>query len=265
MADFTKRFRRDHGAATNAPDQSGGDVAVDERSGQPLPPAPPPQGEPVASPSAATRSDDTTASPPPVRDDRREAVRDDRPARATAAASARDAYGGINWGSAFFGWLVAVGIGALLTALLAGAGTALGLTDAATSGAARSAETIGLGGGILLLAVSLVAYYSGGYVAGRMSRFDGARQGLGVWLLGLIFTVAIAAAGWIFGDKYNVLDRLDLPRIPANASDLTTGGLIVLGAIALGTLLAAIVGGTVGRRYHDKVDRAEFATDGRRR
>ena len=30
----------------------------------------------------------------------------------------RDKFGGINWGAAFFGWLVAVGIGALLTALL---------------------------------------------------------------------------------------------------------------------------------------------------
>jgi hypothetical protein len=91
-----------------------------------------------------------------------------------------------------------------------------------------------------------------------MSRFDGARQGFGVWIFGLIVTVAIAAAGWILGDEYNLLEQLNLPRIPIDAGDLTTGGAIVLAAILLGTLLAAITGGKVGQRYHNKVDRVGF-------
>ena len=173
-------------------------------------------------------------------------------------ARQRDEFGGFNWGSAFFGWLVAVGLGALLTAILAAAGTAIGLTSVGEGDAKANADTIGIGGGILLLIVSMIAYYAGGYVAGRMSRFDGARQGFGVWIFGLIVTVAIAAAGWILGDKYNVLDQLNLPRIPVSAGDLTTGGLIALAAILLGTLLAAILGGKVGQRYHNKVDRAGF-------
>ena len=45
-------------------------------------------------------------------------------------ARQREEYGGINWGAAFFGWLVAVGLGALLVGLLAAAGAAVGLTDA---------------------------------------------------------------------------------------------------------------------------------------
>jgi len=173
-------------------------------------------------------------------------------------ARQRDEFGGFNLGSAFFGWLVAIGIGVLLTAILAAAGTAIGLTSVGESDAEANADTIGIGGGILLLLVSMIAYYAGGYVAGRMSRFDGARQGFGVWVFGLIVTVAIAAAGWILGNEYNVLDQLNLPRIPVNAGDLTTGGLIALGAILLGTLIAAILGGKVGQRYHNKVDRAGF-------
>ena len=51
----------------------------------------------------------------------------------------------------------------------------------------------------------LVAYYFGGYVAGRMARFNGPRQGLGVWLIGLVVTVALAVAGALFGAEYNVL------------------------------------------------------------
>jgi hypothetical protein len=36
-----------------------------------------------------------------------------------ARARQREEFGGINWGAAFFGWLVAVGLGSLLVAILA--------------------------------------------------------------------------------------------------------------------------------------------------
>src|SRR3954463_6724260 len=98
----------------------------------------------------------------------------------TARARQRAEYGGINWGAAFFGWLVAVGLGSILLAIVAAAGAAVGLTsNASTSDATANADTIGLGGAIALLVVLMIAYYCGGYVAGRMSRFDGARQGAG--------------------------------------------------------------------------------------
>ncbi|MEA2387429.1 MAG: hypothetical protein QOG41_202, partial [Thermoleophilaceae bacterium] len=98
-----------------------------------------------------------------------------------------------------------------------------------------------------------------GYVAGRMSRFDGGRQGFGAWLIGLVVTVLIGAAGAIFGSEYNVLQKLDLPRIPVDEGSLATGGAIALGAVLLGTLIAAILGGKAGQRYHRRVDRAGVA------
>jgi hypothetical protein len=165
----------------------------------------------------------------------------------------RDEFGGFNWGAAFFGWLVAVGMGVLLTALVGAAGTAIGFTSGANTG---DAATIGIVGGALLIAVAALAYYCGGYVAGRMSRFDGARQGFGVWAFGLLMTLLIAAAGAIFGNEYNLLEQLNLPRIPVSISDLTTGGVIALAAIAIASLIGAIVGGKVGERYHRRVDRA---------
>src|SRR3712207_3235587 len=131
-------------------------------------------------------------NPPPVRDEgttdrARDHVRGDHdhdgvrdrhehgaPAARDVRHRQRDAFGGFNWGSAFFGWLVAVGLGALLTALVSAAGAAIGLTSTSESGAQDNAETIGIVGGVLLLIVSMIAYYCGGYVAGRMSRFDGA-------------------------------------------------------------------------------------------
>jgi hypothetical protein len=169
----------------------------------------------------------------------------------------RDEFGGLHWGSAFFGWLVAVGIAALLTAILSAAGAAVGLTQgASTQDATTNADTIGIVGGIVLLAILLVAYYAGGYVAGRMSRFSGSKQGLGVWIIALVVTVILAVAGAVLGAEYNVLSQLNLPRIPIDEGDLTAGGLIALAAIVLGTLLAAVAGGKAGTHYHRKVDRA---------
>ncbi len=177
----------------------------------------------------------------------------------TARARQREEYGGINWGAAFFGWLVAVGLGSLLVAILAAAGTAVGLTQNVTeSDATANAETIGVGGAIAVLVVLMIAYYCGGYVAGRMSRFDGARQGFGAWLFGIAVAIVLALAAVILGSEYNVLEQLNLPSLPVGDATLTTGGAIALAAVVLGSLLAAIVGGKAGERYHHKVDRVGF-------
>jgi MFS family permease len=168
----------------------------------------------------------------------------------------RDEFGGLQWGSGFFGWLVAVGIATLLTALLSAAGAAVGLTEVSSQEASESANTVGIIGGVLLLVILLVAYYAGGYVAGRMARFAGPRQGLAVWIIGLVVTLVLAAAGALLGAEYNVLGQLNLPRIPVDEGALTTGGLIALAAIVVGTLLAAIAGGKAGTRFHRKIDRA---------
>jgi MFS family permease len=180
---------------------------------------------------------------------------DDRERLRQAQRRQRDEYGGLNWGSAFFGWLVAVGIATLLTALLSAAGAAVGLTETSASDAAGKADTLGIVGGVLLLAILLLAYYAGGYVAGRMSRFTGPRQGLGVWLIGLAVTLVLALAGALLGAKYNVLSQLNLPRIPVDEGALGSGALIALAAIVLGTLLAAVAGGKAGTHFHRKVDR----------
>jgi hypothetical protein len=175
------------------------------------------------------------------------------PASASTSASAVS-----TGGSDFFGWLVAIGLGAILTGLLSAAGAAIGLSEVSSTEAENNAGTIGIVGGVLLLLVVLTAYYCGGYVAGRMSRFDGARNGFGVWLIGLIITVILGAAAAILGAEYNVLSNINLPAIPVDGQSLTTGGLIATVAIILGTILAAVLGGKAGERYHRKVDRHGF-------
>ena len=172
-------------------------------------------------------------------------------------ARQREEFGGINWGAAFFGWLVAVGLGALLVGLLAAAGATVGLTALEPDTAGEATE-IGLGSAIALLVAFAIAYFAGGYVAGRMSRFDGARQGIGTWLLGLVVTIVLAVVGAVLGSEYDVLERLELPAVPVGDSELATGGALALVIVVVGTLIASVAGGKAGERYHRKVDRAGF-------
>ena len=187
--------------------------------------------------------------------------RDVRRSEGTVRDRQHEAFGGFNLGAAIFGWLVAIGIGVILTALLSAAGAAIGLTEVSSSEAEENAETISLVGAIALVAIALVAYYCGGYVAGRLSRFDGGRQGFGVWAIAALIAVVLAVLGAIAGSEYNVLNQLDLPRIPIDQGSLTTGGGIALAAIVVGSLLAAIAGGKAGEAFHRRVDRAGYERD----
>ena len=186
------------------------------------------------------------------------------PAR-DALTAQHDRFGGIKWGAAFFGWLSANGLAVILIAAISAAGVAIGLTnsasadqaaDAAADAAAQDATTIGLVGGIVLLVVLLLSYFAGGYVAGRMARFDGLKQGIAVWIVGLVIVALLALATVVLGSQYNLLAQLNLPRIPIDEGTLTTGGIIALAAVLLVTLLGAILGGVTGTRYHRKIDRA---------
>jgi hypothetical protein len=248
-----ERFRRSE--REREARQQQGAAATAERDQTAAPPPPPPadrapEGEHTVAERRFERAEHgngghtaTAAATAPAAASTREVVHDLR-------ARQRAEFGGFNIGAAFFGWLVAVGLGALLTALLVAAGTAIGLTEGV-----GSADEIGIGGGVLFICALLIAYFAGGYVAGRMSRFDGGRQGLGVWLFALLATVIIGGLGAIAGSEYNLFEQLNLPRIPVDEGDLTTGGIIALAAILLGTLLAAIFGGKVGERYHRRIDR----------
>lgn len=176
------------------------------------------------------------------------------------AAVERAEHGGIKWGSAFFGWLTAVGVAVLLTALLGALGPALGLGtmsgEELEAQARQNAETIGVVGGVVLLVILFLAYYCGGYVAGRMARFDGAKQGVAVWVWAIVIALLVAGLAALAGSQYNVLSELEsFPRIPIDEGDLTVGGIVAVALGVLVPLVAAVLGGLAGMRYHRRVDR----------
>lgn len=172
----------------------------------------------------------------------------------------RAEFGGFNVGADFFGWLVAVAMTVLLAGVVGAVAAAVGRTlNVNEAKIEKDAGAYGLATAIGLLVILVVAYYAGGYVAGRMSRYDGGRQGVGVWLFGLVITVLVVVVGAIFGSTYNVFDRVSLPSIPIPTDTATWGGVIALASIVVGTLVAAVIGGRVGCRYHRRVDNVSAA------
>ncbi|MFL0411755.1 hypothetical protein ACH0AH_11315 [Microbacterium paludicola] len=184
-----------------------------------------------------------------------------RAARHEVVAREKEEFGGMKFGSAFFGWLCAMGMTVLLTALVAGAGAALGLGGQVDpeQAAQENAGTIGIAGAIAVLVILLIAYYCGGYVAGRMARFSGAKQGIAVWLWAIIVAIIVAIITAIAGAQWNILANVNtFPRLPFSEGELTTAGIITAVGALLVSLLGAVLGGVAGMRYHRKVDRAGF-------
>ena len=173
----------------------------------------------------------------------------------------RERFGGMKFGACFFGWLTATGTAVLLTALLTAVGLAVGRQqDLTVAQATGSAGRLGLVSAVVLLVVILVAYYCGGYVAGRMARFNGVRQGVGVWLWTIIAAVVVTVLGLVAGDRFNALGSVNsLPSLPVGQDALTTGAIVSVVVVIVAALVGAVLGGLAGMRYHRRIDRATFA------
>ena len=167
----------------------------------------------------------------------------DRPTPAEARTVVRQRFGGTKLVSAFFGWLVAVGLTVLLGALAGAASLVVG------------GRTLGVGPAVAV-AVLLVAAFAGGYVTGRLARFDGARNGFLSWAIGVLVTAALAVVAAFLGARDAALAGVPLPSL-VSALEQVGGAELVLAAVAvLGTLAAAVIGGKAGEQFHRRVDRA---------
>ena len=180
--------------------------------------------------------------------------------REEVAEREQERFGGVKIGSAFFGWLTAMGTAVLLTALIAATGAAIGMgrvdLDEATDAASANAETVGIVGAIALIVIMLIAYYCGGYVAGRMARFNGAKQGVAVWVWAVVIAIVVAILAALGGANFNILANVNgFPRIPVSEGELTTASIVTALLIAVASLGGAILGGLAGMRYHRRVDR----------
>jgi len=121
----------------------------------------------------------------------------------------REVYGGVDWLGSFIGCIFAVVCGTVLLLLLSGIVLApLSFTLDLQGQEIGTAAIVGL----VIVGLGLfLAYFAGGYVAGRLVRFDGGRNGAAtvVWsiLLGVIFGVfSFLLAGFLPGGISEALE-----------------------------------------------------------
>jgi hypothetical protein len=170
----------------------------------------------------------------------------------------RDMYGGVDWLASFLGFVFALVAGAVFAAIagvvLGPLGFSLNLT-----GPLGAAVITGL---VLLGVLIFLTYFFGGYVAGRLARFDGGRNGamLLVWTLltGLLLLLAAGVfSGFLPGGAADAIGGF-VDATLAALDNLSSAGVVGI-VVAVGTLLLALLGGLLGgrlgSRYHAEIDR----------
>jgi hypothetical protein len=164
--------------------------------------------------------------------------------------------GRIQWETAFFGLLAAVGLVALLVAMLLGGLFAVGAIDSGET-AADQVDHVAAGGGAIAMAILALAYLTGGYVAARMARFAGWKQGLAVWLLSAVVAIVVVITAWTAGGDLDPVKSIDMPSDPVDEGPLSHGPVLIALA-ALIALVLSLVGGVLGERFHRALDREEL-------
>lgn len=161
-------------------------------------------------------------------------------------SQAKQRYGGLDVPATLAGTLAALGAAVLLGGVLAAAGSfgyQRGLSDSAVS----------IGGLIAGLATLLVAFLIGGWVAGRIARYDGGRNGLMTALWFVVLAAILGAVGAWAGTEYDVFSQVELPQW--FSEDATSWQAIVSGLVAVVVMfVAGYIGGKIGERYHRRAD-----------
>jgi hypothetical protein len=173
----------------------------------------------------------------------------------------RDVYGGVDWLASFVGCVFALLCTSVL--LLLFSGLVLGPLGFTLNPAARAIDTAAIIGFVVVGLILLLAYFVGGYVAGRLVRFDGGRNGAAtvVWsiLLGVIFVFfgAVLLGSFLPNTVFGVVQRFLQETLQPSIVGLIQAGLlgagIALGALVL-MLLGGFLGGRLGQRYHTRID-----------
>jgi len=163
----------------------------------------------------------------------------------------------VQWEAVFFGLLAAIGLAACLVALALGGMVAAGVTSFRDD-ASTLVDHMMTAGAAIPVAILALGYLTGGYVAARMARFDGWRQGLGIWLLSLPAALTVAIASWIAGGELDPTKSISLPSNPIDEGPLSQSGWVILAVAVVVPLVFALIGGIIGERFHRAVDRAGF-------
>ncbi|GAB2981210.1 hypothetical protein [Frigoribacterium salinisoli] len=175
----------------------------------------------------------------------------------------RDEFSGMKFGAGLLGWFAATGFGVVLFALFAA--VVGGIVASQADGASRqqylddNAQTGAITVAIAVGVIVLLGYFVGGYTASRMARFSGFKQGLAVFIWGVVISVVLTIVGLVAGAQGaggpmgDFGGSSDVSLLGSPALDAVVAVLVLL-VLAFG---GAVLGGLAGQRYHRRVDRFE--------
>jgi hypothetical protein len=172
----------------------------------------------------------------------------------------RDMYGGVDWLASFLGFVFAIVLGAVFSAVAGLVLVPFGIAPDLSGGQIGASVITGLA---LLGVLIFLTFFFGGYVAGRLARFDGGRNGamVLVWMFIVVVILALAAAifsGFLPAGMAEEIANL-VDRVVSTAGNLASAGIVGLVTAAAALLLALLggsLGGRMGSRYHTEIDRA---------
>lgn len=177
--------------------------------------------------------------------------------KGTPLAKVMRARGGVSTWSILSGILVSFGafvvLHALVGAVLAGTGVTEGILTPDEVAAA------GVGAVIGLVVIQFLAYFWGGYTAGRMARGSGWLNGalVAVGAIVLVAAVGAAVAGLAGVDLETAFGSTIGPLSPADVNETVTAvGLALIGSMLVGGL----IGGRMGARWHTKLENSQLPT-----
>lgn len=171
----------------------------------------------------------------------------------------RDIYGGTDWLASFLGFILALVAGAVLALIPALVLIPLGFSLDLSGGTLGTAAITAL---VVIGVVLFLMYFFGGYVSGRLARFDGGLNGAMLILWTVIAGILLFLAGGIFSSflPAGVADNMQSliqGNITPGFNNLVAQGAVGIGILVgavLVALLGAFLGGRTGGRYHRDID-----------
>src|SRR5215203_3165429 len=172
----------------------------------------------------------------------------------------RDMYGGVDWLASFLGYVFTVVLALVFSAIAGLVLVPFGFPPEISGGQLGASVLTGLA---VLGVLIFLTYFFGGYVAGRLARFDGGRNGamVLVWtfIVALILAlVAVVFSGFLPAGMADGVSNLARGTVSTatNLAGAGVAGIIVAVAALLLALLGGFFGGRLGSRYHTEIDRA---------
>jgi hypothetical protein len=172
----------------------------------------------------------------------------------------RDMYGGVDWLASFLGFVFVLVAGSFLSLVVGSVLVPLGISPDLAGAELGAAAITGL---VLVAILVFLTYFFGGYVAGRLARFDGGRNGAMLLLWTGVTVLVLALVNAVLSDFLpagvsegigNLVQNNELSAIGGLSELGVVGALIFAGALLV-ALLGGFLGGRLGSRYHAEIDR----------